>query len=263
MISGPVLITGASRGIGRALAAALVERGVRVTGTSRNPETIPDKIAGVDYLSLWLEDPVSVEACARAAGAVEVLVNNAGQSQIGPVEDAAVETVEELFRVNLFGLIRLTKAVLPAMRDRRSGAIVNLGSLSGTYPPPFQSAYAATKLGLEAFSKSLRGELGKYGIRVVHVVPGYIKTSIEPRMIVPAGSPYAAEVKLYRAARDRKMAKAAAPEATAAKIVRVLEKKNPRPVYYTGHLVPVMGFLRRFLSERAVLRMIRRFYRLS
>jgi short-subunit dehydrogenase len=262
MIAGPVLITGASRGIGRALAAALAERGVEVFGTSRDPQNIADKLPGVVYLTLRLEDPASVEACARAAGPVEVLVNNAGQSQIGPVEDATTESVEDLFRMNLFGLIRLTKAFLPAMRERGRGAIINIGSLTGTYPPPFQSAYAATKLGLEAFTKSLRGEVGRFGIKVVHVVPGYIKTGIEPRTVVLEGSPYADELKQFRAARDKKMAKAAPPEAAAKTILRVLEKRHPKPVYYTGHLVPAMGFLKRLLPEGRLLRMIRGFYKL-
>jgi len=138
--------------------------------------------------------------------------------------------------------------------------IVNLGSLSGTFPPPFQSAYAASKRGLEAFSASLRGEVGRFGIRVVHVVPGYIKTGIEPRMEARPGSPYEAELRRFRNFRDKKMARAAPPEAAAEKILRILEKKNPRPVYYAGRRVPLMGFLRRLLPERAVLRMIRRFY---
>jgi len=262
MISGPVLITGASRGIGRALAAALRERGVSVLGTSRRPDDLTDRIPGVAYLPLRLEDPASVEACARAAGPVEVLVNNAGQSLMAPVEDAPAETAEEIFAVNLFGLLRLTKAFLPGMRERRRGTIVNVGSLSGTYPPPFQSVYAASKRGLEAFSASLRGEVGRFGIKVVHVVPGYIQTGIEPRMAVRPGSPYGEDLARFRSARDRKMAKAAPPEAAAMKILRILEKKNPRPVYYAGHLVPAMGFLRRILPERMALRMIRRFYKL-
>lgn len=163
MIQGPVLITGASKGIGRALAAALAARGIPVIGTSRRPETIADPVPGVRYLTLDQEDDASVEACAAAAGPVEALVNNAGQSQIGAVEDVSMETVEELFRMDFFGLIRLTKAVLPGMRERGRGTIINIGSLTGTFPPPYQSAYAAIKLGLEAFTKVLRQEVGRQG----------------------------------------------------------------------------------------------------
>jgi len=260
MIRGPVLVTGASRGIGKALAAALTARGIEVLGTSRDPDRIEDPLPGVAYLPLRLEDPASIDACAAAASEAEGLVNNAGQSQIAAVEDVPQERIEELFRMNLFGLIRLTKAFLPAMRSRGRGAIVNIGSLSGTFPPPFQSVYAATKAGLEAFTKSLRQETASSGIKVVHVVPGYIRSAIEPWTCIPETSAYRDELRTYRKARDRKMERAASCETAALKIVRVMEKRNPRPVYYTGRLVPAMAFLGRFLTERRAQRLIRRFY---
>jgi short-subunit dehydrogenase len=263
MIPGPILVTGASKGIGRALAAALAARGIPVIGTSRDPKKIADPLPGVRYLTLDQGDDKSIDACIAAAGPVEVLVNNAGQSQIGAVEDASLDAVEELFRMNLLGLIRLTKAVLPGMRERGHGTIINIGSLTGTFPPPFQSAYAATKLGLEAFSKALRQEVGRRGIKVSLVVPGYIRTYIEPRMIIPEDSAYGDELAAFRTARDKKMDKATPAEAAAAKIIKVMEKKNPGPVYYTGHLVPAMGFLKRLLPERTAQKMIRGFYHLD
>jgi len=263
MIQGPVLVTGASKGIGRALAAALAARGIPVIGTSRDPKTIADPVPGVRYLALDQGDSASVDACAAAAGPVEALVNNAGQSQVGAVEDASIETVEELFATNFFGLIRLTKAFLPGMRERGRGTIINVGSLTGTFPPPFQSAYAATKLGLEAFTKSLRHEVGRRGIKVSLVIPGYIKTYIEPRTIAPAGSVYADELAAFRKARDKKMEKASPADVAAAKIMKVMEMKDPGPVYYTGRLVPAMGFLKRILPEKTAQKMIRGFYKLD
>jgi len=263
MIQGPVLITGVSKGIGRALAAALAARGIPVIGTSRDPKTVADPIPGVRYLALDQGDDASIDACVAAAGPVETLVNNAGQSQIGAVEDAPMDAVEALFRMNLLGLIRLTKAVLPGMRERGHGTIVNIGSLTGTFPPPFQSAYAATKLGLEAFSKSLRQEVEPRGIKVSLVIPGYIKTYIEPRTINPEGSVYGEELAAFRKARDKKMDKASPAETAAAKIIKVMEKKNPGPVYYTGRLVPAMGFLKRLLPERTAQKMIRGFFHLD
>jgi len=263
MIRGPILVTGASKGIGRALAEALVRRGIPVIGTSRDPHSISDPVPGVRYLPLDQADGRSIDACAKEAGAVEVLVNNAGQSQVGAVEDAPVESVEELIRMNLIGLIRLTKAFLPAMRERGHGTIINIGSLTGTFPPPFQSAYAVTKLGLEAFTKVLRQEVGPRGIRVSLVIPGYIRTFIEPRMITPADSAYRDEIAAFRKARDKKMDKSSPASAAAATILRVMEKKNPGPVYYTGRLVPAMGFLKRILPERTAQKMIRNFYHLD
>jgi len=263
MIQGPVLITGASKGIGRALAAALAGRGIPVIGTSRDPETVALPVPGVRYLPLEQGSDASVDALVAATGPVEVLINNAGQSQIGPVEDVSVEAVEELFRMNFIGLIRLTKAYLPAMRERGRGTIINIGSLTGTFPPPFQSAYAATKLGLEAFTKSLRQEVSRRGVKVSLVVPGYIKTYIEPRMIAAPDGVYESELAAFRLARDKKMDKASPAEAAAAKIIKVMEKKNPGPVYYTGHLVPAMGFLKRLLPEKLAQKMIRGFYKLG
>ena len=263
MIAGPVLVTGASKGIGRALAAALAARGIPVIGTSRDPRTVADPIPGVRYLALDQGDNASVDACAAAAGPVEVLVNNAGQSQIAAVEDASIEMVEELFRMNFFGLVRLTKAFLPAMREKGHGTIINIGSLTGTFPPPFQSAYAGTKLCLEAFTKSLRQEVRHRGIKVSLVIPGYIKTYIEPRTIAPEGGVYTGELDAFRKARDKKMDKASPAEVAARTIIKVMEKKNPAPVYYTGHLVPAMGFLKRVLPERTAQKMIRTFYKLD
>lgn len=263
MIQGPVLVTGASKGIGRALAAALVGRGVSVIGTSRDPKTVALPVPGVRYLPLDQGDGASIDALAAATGPVEVLINNAGQSQIGPVEDVPIEAVEELVRMDFVGLIRLTKAYLPAMRQRGRGAIINIGSLTGTYPPPFQSAYASVKLGLEAFTKCLRQEVACRGVKVSLVIPGYIQTRIEPRMFAPPESVYAREMTAYRRARDKKMDKAVPPEEAAAKIIKVMEKKNPGPVYYTGRLVPAMGFLKRLLPEKAAQKMIRGFYKLD
>ncbi|MHB8054011.1 MAG: SDR family NAD(P)-dependent oxidoreductase [Candidatus Aminicenantales bacterium] len=263
MIQGPVLVTGASKGIGRALAAALAARGIPVIGTSRDPKTVALPVPGVRYLTLDQGDDASIGALVEVTGPVEVLINNAGQSQIGPVEDVCVEAVEELFRMNFFGLIRLTKAYLPAMREKGRGTIINIGSLTGTFPPPFQSAYAATKLGLEAFTKTLRQEVAKRGVKVSLVIPGYIKTYIEPRMIASPDSVYEGEMTAFRLARDKKMDKASPAEMAAAKIIRVMEKKNPGPVYYTGRFVPAMGFLKRLLPEKTAQRMIRGFYHLD
>ena len=264
MIQGPVLVTGASRGIGRAVAAALAERKVETIGTSRNPAAVADRIPGVRYIALRLEDPKSIEACLREAGPIEALVNNAGQSQIGALEDTPVETYEELFQMNVFGLLRLTRAVLPGMRERGRGRIVNIGSLTGVFPPPFQSGYAATKLALEAFTKSLRQETTGRGIKVSLVIPGYIRTDIgiDSREIAPPGSAYAAEYRQFRDLRLKKLEAAVPAEAAAEKILRALESDDPKPVYYTGRRVPLMAFLKRVMSERRALKMIRKFYKL-
>jgi short-subunit dehydrogenase len=265
MIQGPVLVTGASRGIGRAVAAALAERKVETIGTLRDPGAVADRIPGVRYLPLRLEDPKSIDDCLREAGPIEALVNNAGQSQLGAFEDTPVEAVEELFAMNVFGLLRLTRAVLPAMRERGRGTIVNIGSLTGMFPPPFQSGYAATKLALEAFTKSLRQETRGFGIRVTLIVPGYIRTRIgvDSREFAPQTSAYTSEFRQFRGQRLKKLEEAVPPEAAAQTILRAMESRNPKPIYYTGKNVPLIAFLKRMLSERKALKIIRNFYRLS
>lgn len=113
-----VLVTGATSGIGAEVARQLVQRGHRVFGTSRNPDTVADPIAGVTYVRLDNADYASAQACADEVGAVDILINNAGESQAGALEDTPMSAIEGLFRVNVFGPIALTKAVLPGMRER-------------------------------------------------------------------------------------------------------------------------------------------------
>ena len=119
-----VLITGASSGIGAEVARQLVSRGLTVLGTSRHPESVTDPIPGVRYLELDQNDPASIARCAEQAGAVDILINNAGESQMGPLEDTPMEVIEKLFATNVFGPIALTKAVLPGMRQRGRGTVV-------------------------------------------------------------------------------------------------------------------------------------------
>ncbi len=262
MIQGPVLITGASKGIGRALAAALAAQGIPVIRTSRRPETIADPVPGVRYLTLDQEDDASVEACAAAAGPVEALVNNAGQSQIGAVEDVSMRRSRSFpdgfLRPHPADEGRPPGDEGTGPRDDHQHRLAD-----GDVPPPYQSAYAAIKLGLEAFTKVLRQEVGRQGIKVSLVVRVTSETHIEPRTIAPAESVYATDLAAFRLARDKKMGKASPPEAAAAKIIKVMEMKNPGPVYYTGRLVPAMGFLKRLLPEKTAQKMIRGFYHLD
>ena len=151
------------------------------------------------------------------------------------------------------------------MRERGHGTIVNIGSLTGTFPPPFQSAYAATKLGPGGVHQvAPPGSEPRAAFGSSLVIPGYIRTFIEPRMIVPEGFGIRRRTRrLPRKPGTRKWTSHPRPTSAAAKILRVMEKKNPGPVYYTGHLVPAMGFLKRVLPERTAQRMIRGFYKLD
>ncbi len=253
------LVTGASRGIGRAIAEALSRRGLEVIGTSRDPAAIPPdaRIPGVRYLPLDLRDEKSISALAEMAGPIDVLVNNAGASQIGALEEVSLPMVRGLFEANLFGLLKLTQAVLPGMRGRRRGLIVNVASFAGVTPVPFLSVYAATKAALIALSRGLRHEVAPWGIRVAVVAPFDIHTAIPLEIGYEAGSAYAEALTRARAARDKGLAEAPGPEVVARKVLRILDAARPRLFNPVGRGAAATAFLIRHLPETLVESIVR------
>jgi NAD(P)-dependent dehydrogenase (short-subunit alcohol dehydrogenase family) len=176
-----VLITGCSSGIGRATALELVHSGWTVYASARRVESIADLAQdGCRTLALDVTDETSmraaVDAVQEAEGAVGVLVNNAGYSQSGAIETVPLDAVRRQFETNVFGLVRLTQMVLPAMRAQRWGKIVNLGSMGGRLVFPGGGHYHATKHALEAISDAMRFELRGFGIDVILLEPGLITT---------------------------------------------------------------------------------------
>ena len=169
------LITGCSTGIGRATAVELTKRGFDVVATARKPATLDD-LDVADKLALDVDSDASVAAAVGAAGAIDVLVNNAGFGVVGPVERVPLAEVKRMFETNVFGVIRMVQAVLPQMRERGSGTIVNVTSLAGRVVPPLDGFYGATKFAVEGFSEALHYEMSHFGIRVVLVEPGVIET---------------------------------------------------------------------------------------
>ncbi|HSV92452.1 MAG TPA: SDR family NAD(P)-dependent oxidoreductase, partial [Desulfobacterales bacterium] len=141
------LVTGASRGIGKAIAAALVAEGCDVVGTCRDPRRLAaaDRIEDVTYLPLDLVDPRSVERLVKKVGAVDVLVNNAGEGQVGPAEEARLENVRALFEAHFFGPVRLVQAFVPGMRTRGAGVVISISSMRAEIATPFSGVYAAAK----------------------------------------------------------------------------------------------------------------------
>ncbi len=177
------LVTGASSGIGRETAVMLAEQGFRVMAAARRMDRLnelAERVAGITPVAVDLSDPSDTEDfCSHVSGLsepVSVLVNNAGYSLRGVVEDVPIEAAKRMFQVNLFSLMRVTQACLPGMRKRRSGTIVNVSSMAGKFAFPGSGAYAATKHALEAITDALRIEVRPFGIRVVAVRPGFIAT---------------------------------------------------------------------------------------
>ncbi len=171
-----VLITGCSTGIGRVAAQELARRGHRVLATARRPETLDD-LEVAERLALDVDDAASVERALAAAGRIDALVNNAGWSARGPIEKVPLEDVRRMFETNFFGAARLIQAVVPAMRERGSGVIVNVSSVAGRVAAPLGGFYAATKFALEAMSEALHLEVGHFGVRVSIVEPGFFETA--------------------------------------------------------------------------------------
>jgi NAD(P)-dependent dehydrogenase (short-subunit alcohol dehydrogenase family) len=172
-----VLVTGASSGIGQSIARRLAADGHRVFGTARAPrEATASEAHGVELLPLDVRDDASVSACVaeieRRAGAIDVLVNNAGTMRFGPIEEVPLDDARALFDTNFFGVARMTCAVLPSMRARRAGTIVNVGSIAGQVAIPMNGWYAASKHALAGWTEALRHEVRHLGIRVTLVEPG-------------------------------------------------------------------------------------------
>ncbi len=178
-----VLITGCSTGFGRASAIELTKRGHEAIATARRPETLED-LDVAQRLRLDVDDDASVAEVMGAVGRVDALVNNAGFGIQAPIERVPVDEIRRMFETNVLGAVRMMQAVLPQMRERGSGTIVNVTSLAGLVTGPIGGAYAATKHALEAISEALHYEVGHFGIRVALIEPGYFETEFqgkEPR----------------------------------------------------------------------------------
>lgn len=263
MEGGSVLVTGASRGIGAAIARYLSRRGYRVYGTSRHPELSGNLAEQVEFVRLDLNDLRSIDSCIQRVGELDILINNAGQSQFGPAEEYPLDRTESLFQTNFFGPIRLIQGFLPGMRKRRHGFILNIGSMAGKFAVPFQSGYVASKFALAGYTWALRSEVVPYGIKVVVLEPNDIRTDIEPDLVMSEQSDYRQSVRKFQAVRDAKMASAPQPEIVAKKVARILKTKSPKPFYTVGGLGPLMVFVKRFLPDRMVESLVRRSYGLN
>jgi len=250
---GVALVTGASSGIGRAAAEALQGAGFRVFGTSRR--AVAEKPRGVTMLSCDVTDDRSVtklvEEVMASAGRIDLLVNNAGIGLLGAAEESSTTQAQALFDVNVFGVIRVTNAVLPVMRRQGKGRIVNLSSVLGLIPAPYSALYASSKHAIEGYSESLDHELRTLGVRVVLVEPAYTRTSFEENIVRPDQV-----LDIYDAARaginvilQKAIEKGDAPEVVASTILEAATAPMPKRRYAAGKMARQVSFLRRFVPE--------------
>lgn len=252
---GVALVTGASSGIGRATAKALHSAGYRVFGTSRRATAEPSD--GVTMLACDVTDDSSVakliEDVLAKAGRIDLLVNNAGSGIVGGAEESSLAQAQALFDVNVFGVMRMTKAVLPAMRLQGKGRIVNISSLLGLIPSPYNAIYSASKHAIEGYSESLDHELRTLGIRVALVEPSYTNTAFEENKTVPDeplsiyDQPRAATVRFMKTA----VKEGDAPEVVAQTVLKAASATVPNRRYPAGKQARRVRMLRRLVPEAA------------
>jgi NAD(P)-dependent dehydrogenase (short-subunit alcohol dehydrogenase family) len=260
-----VLITGCSSGIGHETARRLAQAGHRVYATARRPEAIEDlKAAGCETLACDVTDEASMRACVDTVegneGAVGALVNNAGYSQSGAVETVPLESVRRQFETNVFGLMRMCQLVLPGMRRQGGGRIVNVSSMGGKLTFPGGGVYHATKHAVEALSDALRFEVRGFGVEVVVIEPGLIKTGFADAALgsmegTVSDGPYQefntavgrATAGVYEGGLARL---GGGPETVAAKIERAITTRRPRARYKVTASAGLSMATRRLLSDR-------------
>jgi NAD(P)-dependent dehydrogenase (short-subunit alcohol dehydrogenase family) len=265
-----ILITGASSGIGEAAASRLLTQGYIVYGAARRTErmaALADK--GLIALPLDITDDRMctevVDRIMQEQGRLDVLINNAGYGSYGSVEDVPMDEAKRQFEVNLFGLARITQLVLPVMRAQKSGRIINISSIGGKMALPFGAWYHATKHALEGFSDSLRLEVAPFGISVVLIEPGSIRSEWDSIAVASLlkysdNDAYGNEAQgfAFYFSRMYRNPRTSGPDAVARSIGRAVTAARPKTRYVSGHLASTILLLRRILTDRAFDRLMYR-----
>jgi NAD(P)-dependent dehydrogenase (short-subunit alcohol dehydrogenase family) len=262
-----IFITGASAGIGLAIAKALCDRGDEVWGTSRNPTRLPE-LPRLHPVELNLADPDSIERAFHQAlseaGHFDVVVNNAGSGHFGPAESLSLARVAEQFQVLVLGQIQLMQLALRAMRGHEKGLIVNVTSLASRLPVPFMAAYNAGKAAMASFTMSVQLELPDSRVRIVDLEPGDISTGFNDAMIknVAADPRYDARVAKTWGAVEKNMRAAPSPELVARRLLRLIDDVDPPPRVTVGDAfqTKIAPLINRFLPQRIRIWGLKKYY---
>jgi NAD(P)-dependent dehydrogenase (short-subunit alcohol dehydrogenase family) len=239
-----VLITGCSTGIGWDVAKYLSEVGYQVVATARNLEALKDLPAALK-LPLDVTDADSIQQAVTQTiaclGRIDVLVNNAGYGRMGALEEIPIEHVRQMFDVNVFGVLRMIRVVAPHMRAGRAGRIINISSIAGKLSTPVNGAYSASKFAVEGLSDALRVELEPFGIHVIVVEPGYIRTNFEETAHTQAQgilsnrmSPYQPLYRLSHQFAASMRRQQVEPRIVSQVIQEAIETANPKARYHAG-----------------------------
>lgn len=274
-----VLITGAASGIGKATAMAFVKKGYTTYATDKDTTNMQEleklgcKIRQID-VTIESSAVDGVKSIENESGRIDILVNNAGYGQNGVIEELSIDKIRKQFEVNVFGLLRMTQLVLPNMRERKSGRIINIGSVGGDFTTPGASAYHSSKWALESFNDGLRGELRQFGIEVVLIKPGGVYTNFmnTANKLYPEQSTDSA----YKEFREKFIKQSNAifdpskktygilkPEKVASSIVKAAEKKKPKTRYKIGALAKITPIIHFLLSDTAFDKFMLRQFKLS
>jgi short-subunit dehydrogenase len=258
-----VLVTGATSGIGLIIANKLHDKGFKVFGTGRHPDK--HKVA-FELLPLDVTSDESIKKCIEVlltkTQALDVLINNAGSSLGGTIEETPVEQARKLFETNFWGVVKMTKAVLPLMREQRRGRIITIGSFYGLIGAPVVGYYSASKHALEGFFKSLRPEVKQFNIKVSVIEPSFYKTSIGA-----AGERTASTIPDYDKIRKpvlefvgKSLAGAPTPEPVAELVLKIINTKEPKfsyPIGKNARFLPALQFLSPAIFESRYLKMLK------
>jgi NAD(P)-dependent dehydrogenase (short-subunit alcohol dehydrogenase family) len=259
------VITGSSSGIGFEIALMLARNGFQTYATMRNlakSENIKS-IATKENLPIHIEqlDVIdnksvknAIQAIVSKANSIDVLVNNAGYALTGAFEDLAIEEIKTQYETNLFGLIRTTQAVLPIMRKQKSGTIVNISSGAGRFGYPGGSAYVSTKFAVEGLSESMTYELEPFGIKVILIEPGVIKTNIANGMVIAKktqnpNSPYSQIMQKMSTSFEHMLENASSPDLVAKVVLQAVTSENPSLRYLAGKDVEMWIESKRNMSD--------------
>jgi short-subunit dehydrogenase len=254
-----VIITGVSSGIGREAASFLAKHNYAVYGGARRIEKLKEiEQEGVNTFPLDVTDEISagnfVGKVLEKEGRIDVLINNAGYGEYGSVEDVSIESAKRQMEVNLFGLARMTKLVLPVMREQQSGKIINISSIGGKMATPMGGWYHASKFAVEGLSDSLRMEVKQFGIDVIVVEPGGIKSEWSgiagQTMLAASGDTAYAHFALKASQAAAMEDKQSAPRVIAEVILKAIEAEKPRTRYAKGFMAKPILFLKKYTTDK-------------
>lgn len=267
-----VLVTGGSSGIGKAICKTLASKGYTVYGTSRSANS-GDTLENFKLLQLDVNSENSVAEAIQFVldkeGQIDVLVNNAGLGIAGAIEESSIDDIKGVFETNVFGLIRVTQAVLPHLRKQRSGHIINISSLGGLMGLPYRGIYSSSKFAVEGISEALSAEVASFGIKVIVVEPGDFNTNINDNRLVTEANEESEYAETYQRLMKiivDEVNNGKQPEVIGELIYKILNKKNPRLHYKVGTFFQKLAvFVKRLLSDtfdRQWERIIRNHYKL-